>query len=186
MRVLLICLICQALKTKIFRFTGIPIYGIYPAVPRPHEGRFAIVTARRAQDAMDAAISGVAACFRKEHGGRRTRGRRGRRSRVVLAPRPWRYVGESFSLTTGARKAASPGRARISRKTIARGKPGCFGCTCLTRVHSFAILAHGAAGAVGARLSLRPHFKREGQRDGTTRASQVAGMSALTLMLRHG
>jgi hypothetical protein len=29
--------------------------------PRPHEGRFAIVTARRAQDAMDAAISGVTA-----------------------------------------------------------------------------------------------------------------------------
>jgi hypothetical protein len=29
------------------------------AVPRPHEGRFAIVTMRWAQDAMDAAISGA-------------------------------------------------------------------------------------------------------------------------------
>ena len=38
---------------------------------------------------------------------------------------------------TGARKAASPGRARISCKTIARGKPGCLGCTCQTRVLSF-------------------------------------------------
>src|SRR5689334_5093847 len=28
-------------------------------------------------------------------------------------------------------------RARISRKTIARGKPGCLGCTCQTRVRSF-------------------------------------------------
>jgi hypothetical protein len=63
------------------------------------------------------------------------------------------------SRKTGARKAASPGRARISRKTIARGKPGCLGCTCQTRVHSFTTLAHGAAGAVGARLSLRPLFK---------------------------
>jgi hypothetical protein len=61
-----------------------------------------------------------------------------RRSRVVLAPRPWRYASGSFPPATGARKAASPGRARISRKTVARGKPGCLGCTCLTRVHSFA------------------------------------------------
>src|SRR4029434_2183436 len=46
-----------------------------------------------------------------------------------------------------------------SRKTIARGKPGCLGCTCQNRVHSFATFAHGAAGAVGARLSLRPLFE---------------------------
>src|ERR1044072_8246612 len=37
---------------------------------------------------------------------------------------------------TVAKKAASPGRARISRKAIARGKPGCLGCTCQIRVHS--------------------------------------------------
>ena len=34
----------------------------------------------------------------------------------------------------GDKKRRSPGRARISRKAIARGKPGCLGCTCLTRV----------------------------------------------------
>ena len=34
----------------------------------------------------------------------------------------------------GDNKRRSPGRARISRQTIARGKPGCFGCTCLIRV----------------------------------------------------
>jgi hypothetical protein len=65
-----------------------------------------------------------------------------------------------FPAGNGGKKAASPGRARISRKAIARGKPGCLGCTCLTRVHSFSTLAHGAAGAVGARLSLRPLFSR--------------------------
>src|ERR1700756_4999757 len=36
----------------------------------------------------------------------------------------------------GDNKGRSPGRARISRKAIARGKPGCLGCTCQTRVHS--------------------------------------------------
>src|SRR5690349_51079 len=47
-------------------------------------------------------------------------------------------------------------RARISRQTIARGRSGCLGCTCQTRVRSLAIIAHGAAGAVSARPSLRP------------------------------
>src|ERR1700752_5080560 len=42
------------------------------------------------------------------------------------------------SIGDGGKKGRSPGRARISRKTIARGKPGCLGCTCLTRVLSFA------------------------------------------------
>src|SRR6185436_6812948 len=78
------------------------------------------------------------------------------------------------ALTTGARKAASPGRARISRKTIARGKPGCLGCTCQIRVLSLATFAHGAAGAVGARLSLRPFFGR-GQRMCKTRAKSRRG-----------
>jgi hypothetical protein len=34
----------------------------------------------------------------------------------------------------GGKKGRSPGRVRISRRTIARGKPGCPGCTCQTRV----------------------------------------------------
>jgi hypothetical protein len=57
---------------------------------------------------------------------------------------------------TVTNKGRSPGRARISRKPIARGKPGCPGCTCQTRVRCCHFFAHGAAGAVGARLSLRP------------------------------
>ena len=60
-------------------------------------------------------------------------------------------------LGNGDNKGRSPGRARISRQTIARGKPGCPGCTCSsTRVLSSTTFAHGTAGAVGARLSLRP------------------------------
>src|SRR5215510_3535605 len=61
------------------------------------------------------------------------------------------------SIGDGGKTGRSPGRALISRKTIARGKPGCPGCTCSsTRVLSFTTFAHGTAGAVGARLSLRP------------------------------
>src|SRR5689334_23493231 len=57
---------------------------------------------------------------------------------------------------TVATKAVHRGEHGVSRQTIARGKPGCLGCTCQTRVHSLPLSAHGNAGAVGARLSLRP------------------------------
>ena len=91
--------------------------------PVPSEGRFAIVTIRRAQDAMDAVASGRV--FPPDENAVS-----GRRSRVVLAPRPWRQVGAKYRADDGGKKRRSPGRARISRKTIARGKPGCLGCTC--------------------------------------------------------
>jgi hypothetical protein len=55
----------------------------------------------------------------------------GRRNRVVLAPRPWRLSAPPCGRCgNGDKKGRSPGRARISRQTIARGKPGCLGCTC--------------------------------------------------------
>ena len=66
----------------------------------------------------------------------------------------------AISRDNGDNKRRSPGRARISRKAIARGKPGCLGCTCQIRVHSSTTSAHGNAGAVGARLSLRPFFPK--------------------------
>jgi len=56
----------------------------------------------------------------------------------------------------GGKKGRSPGRARISRPTIARGRPGCPGCTCQTRVRSCYKLHTVLAGAAGARPSLRP------------------------------
>ena len=60
-----------------------------------------------------------------------------RRSRVVLAPRPWRLFCGRYPADNGDNKRRSPGRARISRQTIARGKSGCLGCTCQTRVRCF-------------------------------------------------
>jgi hypothetical protein len=141
---------CPDGKAKIFCFSEHQIRSITRLSPRPQEGRNAIVTER---------WRGLRWTLRRQRGANRAdeNAHSVRRSRVVLAPRPWRYVGGNPPPATGARKAASPGRARISRKTIARGKPGCPGCTCsLTRVLSSATLAHGTAGAVGARLSLRP------------------------------
>src|ERR1700752_1089040 len=52
---------------------------------------------------------------------------------------PLRLCGDG----NGDNKGRSPGRARISRQTIARGKPGCLGCTCQTRVRSLSTIAHG-------------------------------------------
>src|SRR5207244_9107731 len=54
------------------------------AVPHPQEGRFAVVTKRWARDAMDAVASGNSSPDENV--------RSGRRSRVVLAPRPWRQA----------------------------------------------------------------------------------------------
>src|ERR1700751_1671816 len=66
-----------------------------------------------------------------------------RRSRVVLAPRPWRLsTPPRGGVATVARKAVHRGEHEVSRKAIARGKPGCPGCTCQTRVHSFTTPAH--------------------------------------------
>ena len=103
--------------------------------------------------------------------------RSGRRSRVVLTPRPWRQVGASYRAADGGKQRRSPGRARISRKTIARGKPGCLGCTCQIRVRP-SLPLHTVLRAQSA-----PGFPcalcgSEGQRDCRTRADRVAGTTA--------
>jgi len=113
-----------------------------------------IVTFRRARDAMAAGWrSGDPFTWAKRRW--RTAKSCGPGAATVASIRAgpcWRGNGDN--------KCRSPGRARISRKPIARGKPGCLGCTCQTRVRCFAVFAHGTAGTVGARLSLRPLFKR--------------------------
>jgi hypothetical protein len=79
-------------KTRNQKYFGFPegqISGIFSAVSRPQEGRIMIVTTRRTRDAVDALASGVF------HAGRKRQSVR--RSRVVLAPRPWRQAGRKFS-----------------------------------------------------------------------------------------
>jgi hypothetical protein len=57
----------------------------------------------------------------------------------------------------GGNKARSPGRARISRSTIARGMPDCSGEPAVSNSCAF-YFAHEAAGALCIRHSLRPLF----------------------------
>jgi hypothetical protein len=103
----------------------IPKSVAYLLPSHPAKGRIAIVTRR------------VVGC-----NGRRRADGEGRlfcvrRSRVVLAPRPWRLSCGRYPADNGDNKRRSPGRARISRQTIARGESGCLGCTCQTRVRSY-------------------------------------------------
>src|SRR5205085_2393122 len=82
-----------------------------------------------------------------------------------VKPRGKSHVGD------GGKTGRSPGRARISRKAIARGKPGCLGCTCQTRVRccSFCTRCCGR--------SRRPAFPAPSIRRGPTRL-QNPGESA--------
>src|SRR5215470_970299 len=84
--------------------------------------------------------------------------RSGRRSRVVLAPRPWRYAGSNVG--NGGKKGRFPGESTKETVTPLRGESRDVLAVpvVLTRVLFF---AHGATGAVGAWLSLRPLQKRD-------------------------
>ena len=122
-----------AVKSLNQKYFALPEFGFAVSMPPSRaqlEGRFAIVTIRWAQDAMDAAASGgvfppdVNAAVYGE---------------IVWSWRrdPGVYPARLCGLGNGDNKGRSPGRARISRKAIARGRPGCLGCTCQTRVRSY-------------------------------------------------
>ncbi len=84
------------------------------------------------------------------------RGRCGRRSRVVLAPRCWRQVGGKYPADDGGKKAGHRGERDISRKPL-RGEGRSVSaepvCSC---AFSFVHVAHETAGAARTRSSLRP------------------------------
>ena len=62
---------------------------------------------------------------------------------------------------TGARKAVPRGEYEVSRKATRAGKAGMSWLYLSNPCALFvALFAHGNAGAVGARLSLRPHSRR--------------------------
>src|SRR6202030_2565091 len=83
--------------------------------------------------------------------------RRGRRSRVVLAPRRWRQVGGGNSADDGDKKARSPGRARRKPlKPLRAGMPGDPGGPVVTTLVWFLFFPREAAGALGTRHSPRP------------------------------
>src|SRR5437868_13474307 len=91
--------------------------------PRRPRGRFAIVTE---------CWRGLRWTLRRQASllaGRNVRSVR--RSRVVLAPRPWRLsMPACAGVATVTKNAAHRGEHEVSRKAIAWGKLGCLGCTC--------------------------------------------------------
>ena len=160
---------CQAPRSKIFRFTGILIYGIPRLSPCRHEGRFAIVTKRGA--GCDGRLRRQCGLNRADETPQRTAKSCGPGAATVAsipAGLCWRGNGDN--------KGRSPGRSRISRKPIARGKPGCPGCTRgLIRVLFSTGLPHTELRAQSAPGFPCALCQREGQRDGTTRAKTCRG-----------
>src|SRR6202049_4038212 len=82
-------------------------------------------------------------------------------------------AGRNSREMTVARKPGHRGERAISRKAIARGMPGDSGVTVVTTLVCYLHTAHEAAGASGARHSLRPLISRAG-RSGKTRARAAA------------
>jgi hypothetical protein len=141
MRKLPVVLICR--RQHALRHT--PDTSHIDAIPRPQEGRFAIVTnvgcgmqwTLRHQLTSD--VAG------------------GRRSRVVLTPRRWCQGGGGNSADDGGKKARSPGRARRKplkplrrKRRVNPAKPVVTTLVC--SLH----FAREAAGAASTRRFLRP------------------------------
>src|SRR5689334_8183556 len=72
---------------------------------------------------------------------------------------------------TVATKAVHRGEHEVSRKAIARGKPGCPGCTCQTRVHSTATLRTRRCGRSRRPAFPAPSLNEEGATRCKTQAS---------------
>src|SRR5215216_6005131 len=85
-----------------------------------------------------------------------------RRSRVVRAPRCWRYVGGKRPADNGGKRAVLREEHEVSRKAIAQGRPECSRCPVCSCAVLFAQIARGTAGAASTRSSLRPPTKRAG------------------------
>jgi hypothetical protein len=124
----LICPSCQC-AAGLFACDGGQITGTFPRVFCPHEGRFAIVT----------------------NVGRKMRWTqwRARRARRLRTAKSWRpdistlvstRANASHCAGMVARKPDHQGDHEISRKTIARGMPECFGEPAVTCLRAFFIL----------------------------------------------
>jgi hypothetical protein len=100
-----------------------------------------------------------------------------RRNRVVLAPRPWRYAGWSSPAGNGGKKGRFPGESAYKPSNHCVGKAG-MSRLYLSNPCAFLLpIAHGDAGAVGARLSLRLSSERSDEL-AKLRRNRVVRMSA--------
>jgi hypothetical protein len=88
-----------------------------------------------------------------------------RRSRVVRAPRCWRYVGGKRSADNGGKRAVLREEHEVSRKAIAQGRPECSRCPVCSCAVLFAQIARETAGAASTRSSLRPLISKRANED---------------------
>src|SRR5215216_4697125 len=79
-----------------------------------------------------------------------------RRSRVVRAPRCWRYVGGKCPAGNGGKRAVLREEHEVSRKAIAQGRPECSRCPVCSCAVLFSQIARETAGAASTRSSLCP------------------------------
>ena len=121
---------CQVPRLKIFCFTEAAnqVHKLAPA-RATMRGRFAVVTN------VGAGCDGRCG-VRRDHSCPTKRWQRTAKSCGPGAATLASISAGPCQRGNGGKTGRSPGRARISRKAIARGKPGCLGCTCQTRVHS--------------------------------------------------
>src|SRR5262245_21744048 len=82
---------------------------------------------------------------------------------------PGVYAACLCGLGNGDNKGRSPGRVRISRKAIARGRSGCPGCTCQSRVLFSTGLSHTVLRAQSAPGLPCALCQREGLEDASLR-----------------
>src|SRR6201991_4324934 len=132
-----------------------------PCIPRRHEGTKRVRHGTLARVAMDVVASvRVIAWTRRSQ---RTAKSCGPGAATLASIRP-----ACAGLATVTIKAAHRGEHEVSRKAIARGKPGCLGCTCQIRVHTSATLRTRCCGR-----SRRPAFPAPSLRRGTTRLPEL-------------
>jgi hypothetical protein len=146
---------CQALRTKIFRFTFPEIRIINRAVSSPRRG-----VGHRHQalgwDAVDAFVSARVSVRRMN--------KSVRRSRVVLTPRCWRQVGSKYAAGDGDNKPVHRGEREVSRKAIAQGMSVCSPLTCMLVCANCATLGTRDRGCSAHPAFPAPSLRREGQR----------------------
>ena len=118
---------CQSLPVKIFRFTRILIYGINPP-SCPAEGRCASSRFRWGRMRWTLRRQAGLAC----------RTRRSRRTVKSCGPGAATLALRRRRLSRRQRgqERPLPGESTYKPPNIARGKPGCLGCTCQIRVRS--------------------------------------------------
>jgi hypothetical protein len=141
----------KTLQKKYSAFQNAKISVLIASARASRRGRFAVVTERWRGLRWAAAASGDPHQTKRWQRTAKSCGP----GAATLASSRW-----SDRSATVAKQAAHRGEHEISRQTIARGKPGCPGCTLSNPCAFSRTFRTRAAGAVGARLSLRPLFKR--------------------------